>query len=190
MSRRTSLSLLTLSAIFVAGCLSDAPTMPSGASAAHNFGNGLPGSHRTQQMLSGQATPLNCIPKHPAYGSATIGASGGTLIIGTHRLIVPAGALDHKVTISGTVPNDRPFEINLEPHGLRFKKAAGLILDASSCTDVPDIVYLIDQFTQSPPIVATYSSWWHTLACPIWHFSGYAVAFHEGSVDDSSAGAY
>src|SRR5881394_1410080 len=111
MPRRASLSLLTCSAILVAGCLSDAPTMPSGSSAARNYGGGLPGSRLTQQMLSGQATPKNCIPKTAAYGSATIGASGGTLLIGSHKLIVPPGALDRPVTISGMVPNDRPFEI-------------------------------------------------------------------------------
>jgi len=179
-------------ALLAAGCASDGPTSPAGPRASANHwsgGSSLPGWHRTGQMLSGQATPKNCIPKVAAYGSASIGPTGGTLIIGTHKLIIPAGALDHKVTISGTVPNDKPFEINLEPHGLQFKKAAGLLLDASSCTDVPDIVYLIDQFTQSPPILAVYSSWWHTIACPIWHFSGYSVAFYDGSLDDSEAGA-
>jgi hypothetical protein len=140
-------------------------------------------------MVTGQATPKNCVPKEPSYGSATIGPSGGTLIIGPHMLIVPPGALTEDVTISGSVPDDKPFEINLEPHGLQFKKAAGLVLDPTDCVKIPDIVYLIDEFTQSPPILASYSSWWHTIACPIWHFSGYAVAFDAGSVDESQADA-
>ena len=72
-------------------------------------------------------------------------------------------------------------------HGLTFKKPAGLILDATSCVDVPTIVYLIDQVTVSAQIEAVYSNWWHTIACPIWHFSGYSVAFYAGSVDDGEA---
>ena len=136
-------------------------------------------------MLSGAATPLNCKPAHPSYGSAVIGPEGGSLIIGSNRLIVPPGALTKPVLITGTVPEGKPFEVDLQPHGLTFKNAAGLILDATSCLDVPNIVYLIDQVTVSDPIEAVYSNWWHTIACPIWHFSGYAVAFYAGSVDDS-----
>jgi hypothetical protein len=193
MSRLPRSVLISAAAILVGGCLSDGPSTIAGPSANGSFtssGTTLPGSLRTGSMTSGQSTPLYCTPKNAAYGSARIGPQGGTLYVGAHRLTIPAGALDRYVTISGSVPNDRPFEINLQPHGLQFRKAAGLVLDASSCTIVPDIVYLVDQFTVSPPIVATYSNWWHTIACPIWHFSGYAVAFYaEGAVDDSKAGS-
>lgn len=103
------------------------------------------------------------------------------LRVGPHKLIVPAGALRSWVRISGTVPEGKPFQIDLQPHGLQFHKAAGLVLDATSCTDVPTIVYLIDQYNLGPPIRAMYSNWWLTIACPIWHFSGYMVAFSEGS---------
>ena len=178
-------SLTVLAVVLVAACAVDAPTTARSGQRALADWNGrqaLPGSN--QAFPSASPGPLNCIPKNPAYGSALIGPSGGELIIGPHRLIVPAGALTETVTISGTVPNDKPFEINLQPHGLQFRKAAGLILDASDCTSVPDIVYLIDQFTVSDPILATYSTWWHTVACPIWHFSGYSIAFHD---DDSGA---
>src|SRR3954470_8891925 len=131
-------------------------------------------------------SPLNCTPREYARGSAVIGPRGGTLYIGTHRLIVPAGALRRRVLISGTVPAGKPFEINLQPHGLQFHKAAGLILDASSCVDIPPIVYLIDQVDVSPPIRAVYSNWWHTFASPIWHFSGYAIAFRTAPEADAS----
>jgi hypothetical protein len=85
------------------------------------------------------------------------------------------------------VTEGKPFEVDLQPHGLTFSKAAGLVLDAASCIEVPSIVYLIDEETVSDPIAAIYSNWWHAIACPIWHFSGYAVAFYAGSVDDSEA---
>lgn len=171
-------------------CMNDAPTGPrmagrgrASASTSLSSRETVPGERLTAQMVSGQLTPLNCIPSATATGSMTIGAEGGELVIGTHRLVIPPGAVDKRILITGTVPEGKPFEIQLEPHGLQFRKAAGLVLDASSCTEVPDIVYLIDQVNVSEPIEATYSSWWKTIACPIWHFSGYAIAFSDESGD-------
>lgn len=169
-----------VAAAFAAACTVDSSVGPrSGGSAFANVGPNslIPGSNLTSMVLSGQLTPINCSPNDSSYGSALIGESGGDLLIGPHRLIVPPGALTQPTLISGTVPAGQPFQIDLQPHGLTFRKAAGLVLDASSCTDVPNIVYLIDGITPSDPIEATYSNWWHTIAAPIWHFSGYAVAF-------------
>jgi hypothetical protein len=173
-----------------AACTGDAPTAPSTVDAhapAVASWEPTPGSRLTPYAESGTFVPLNCSPRHEATGSALIGPRGGILRIGNNRLIVPAGALTEKVLVSGTVPEGKPFQVNLEPHGLQFRKAAGLILDATSCVDVPDIVYLIDQYTVSEPILAVYSNWWKAIACPIWHFSGYAISFGEGS--DSDAGS-
>jgi hypothetical protein len=180
---------LSIAAVLFAAvsCSGDTATAPVMQAPAANANSGYyPGRHRTADALAGKFTPINCVPRVSAQGSALIGPSGGTLFIGRHRLIVPPGALQSKVLISGTVPEGKPFEIDLQPHGLQFKKAAGLILDAPSCIDVPTIVYLIDQYTQSPPIPAIYSNWWHMIACPIWHFSGYAIAFNDpGSESDA-----
>lgn len=179
--------LLTAAALLAAAsCMSDSGTAPvaRGATASSdrvNLMHELPGSQLTDAVISGKLQPLNCIPTSSSEGTAIIGPTGGTLTVGTHRLIVPAGALDEEIEISGTIPEGLPFQIDLQPHGLQFRKAAGLILDASSCLSVPDIVYLIDQTTISEPIEATYSTWWMTIACPIWHFSGYAIALGDGA---------
>jgi hypothetical protein len=182
----------------VVACSGDSPTAPVSAAPAASLnstnansnsttnGNGnpyangsFPGWHRTGAAQAGKFVPLNCVPRQIATGSAVIGPSGGILQIGPHRLIVPAGALTERVLISGTVPEGRPFQIDLQPHGLQFRKAAGLILDASSCIDVPTIVYIVDQITVGPPIQAFYSNWWKAIACPIWHFSGYMISLGE-----------
>jgi hypothetical protein len=120
-----------------------------------------------------------CTAHDAQFGKAIIGPSGGELIVGKHRLIVPAGALTETVTISGTSPADSTPTIYLEPHGLQFRKSAGLILDVSNCTEVPSVVYISEIGVLSPPILAVYSTWWLTVAAPIDHFSGYAVAFEE-----------
>jgi hypothetical protein len=182
-ARSALFSIVALAGIVA--CSGDRLTSPVRAGRASAASTALPGQLRLDYD---DFTPINCVPRRSAQGSAVIGASGGTLYIGKHRLVVPPGALRHRVLISGSVPADKPFEINLEPHGLQFHKAAGLILDARSCMDVPDIVYLIDQYDVSPPIRATYSNWWHTFACPIWHFSGYAIAFRTSPEDDASIG--
>ena len=179
---------LLITAAVLAGitaCSGDSPTAPAAAGSAANqsvqSSNGyFPGWHRTTQAEAGKFVPLNCQPREIATGSALIGPAGGVLQIGPHRLIIPAGALTERVLISGTVPQGKPFQIDLQPHGLHFRKAAGLILDASSCTDVPTIVYIVDQLTVGPPIRAIYSNWWKAIACPIWHFSGYMIALGEG----------
>ncbi len=182
----TRFLLATLVLAAATACTGDTPTGPTaaGSSAAEHRASGYyPGWRRTDRAAAGKFTPLNCIPREPAHGSAVIGPAGGVLDIGTHRLIVPAGALTENVLISGTVPEGKPLEIDLQPHGLQFRKAAGLILDASSCTSVPPIVYIIDQYNLGPPVLGFYSNWWKAIACPIWHFSGYMVAFDVGSED-------
>jgi hypothetical protein len=181
--------LLGLGVLAAAACSSDAPTVPAASRPATKAMSVLPGSRLSVDGVVDRIALINCIPRTSATGSASIGPAGGTIWIGPHRLTIPAGALDEKVDISGTVPADKPFEIDLQPHGLQFRKAAGLVLDVTSCLDVPAIVYLIDEYTQSPPIEATYSTLWHTVACPIWHFSGYAIALgdHGGVQSESSS---
>ena len=137
-----------------------------------------PGSVGAPHIITNGSGLNGCTPRDPQYGTATVGPSGGELDVGPHRLIIPPGALQQTVQISGTVVEDSSSpRIDLQPHGLQFKKPAGLILDATNCTDVPDIVYINEIGVVSDPIPAVYSNWWHTIAAPINHFSGYEVAF-------------
>lgn len=160
---------------------STAPAVSAGvvtgplAQGTYHDGFLVPGSNGQSGETPSQAgSGLQCSVLQPLSGSALIGPSGGVLTVGPHRLIVPAGALTSDVTISATVPADTMIKIDFEPHGLHFKKPAGLILDASSCGTVPNAVYL-DEIGGDEHIVATYSNWWHAIAAPIDHFSGYAL---------------
>jgi hypothetical protein len=58
---------------------------------------------------------------------------------------------------------------------LHFKKPAGLVVDVSGCGPIPSNVF-IRSIEDGELIKAVYSTWWHTLAAPIAHFSGYIVA--------------
>jgi hypothetical protein len=171
--------LLTAVALgFVAACEGSSTTAPNRLvgpreSVASNDTH-VPGAIGAS---NGAGAMNGCTPRDPQYGTATIGPSGGELMVGPHRLIIPPGALTRTVEISGTSPEGGVPTIYLEPHGLQFKKPAGLILDAGNCTDVPSAVYINEIGVVTDPIPAVYSTWWHTVAVPIDHFSGYAVAF-------------
>lgn len=159
--------LLAAAALVVAAaCSGDVLTSPTASPVA-----GAASANRFRKTGS-----TACVSRRAATGSAVIGPSGGVLRIEDHLLIIPKGALRENVLISGTVPEGRPFEVDLQPHGLQFLRPAGLILGATSCRDVPPIVYLIDENTVSEPILPVYSRLWRRVACPIWHFSGYAIS--------------
>jgi hypothetical protein len=153
-------------------------TSVSSASSASAYKSGKPpGAVGAPHIIAGGNGLSGCAPRNPQYGSATIGSNGGEIDVGGNRLIIPAGALSRTVRVTATVPQATTPTIVFEPQGLRFKKPAGLILDASDCTDVPAVVYINELGVASAPMPAIYSNWWKTIAVPIDHFSGYAVAF-------------
>ena len=103
--------------------------------------------------------------------------------MGNSSLIIPGGALRDTVTISATQLDDGTSTLRFEPHGLRFYKPAGLVLDGTGC-DFPtgaeaDVVYVDDAGTILETILAVYDPHWKAVAAPIVHFSGYAIAFRD-----------
>ncbi|HVX38667.1 MAG TPA: hypothetical protein VHB25_03755 [Gemmatimonadaceae bacterium] len=187
MMRRRFAVLLTLAALAAcAGVDTTAPahraptaaranSAPSGAQ-LHD-GHVIPGAiGQAGTAPASDATRLACDVPSTLTNSAVIGAKGGELDIGPHRLIIPPGALTHDTLISGTIPAGSSIEIHFEPHGLQFLKPAGLQLDVSSCSNVPDVVYLDEtEGTVLERIKAVFSNWWHTVAAPLDHFSTYAM---------------
>lgn len=150
-----------------------------GGTVDSNDGQRIPGIQvgATSAFTSGATgTLLGCAPRQAQYGSAIIGPHGGELDVGPHRVIIPAGALLEPTKIWGSVPSDTTVTIRLEPHGLQFRRPAGLILDASACGQVPDVIYIDELGNIAEHIQAVYSAWWHTVAAPIDHFSNYAIA--------------
>jgi hypothetical protein len=183
MRRRFGLIPLLLA---LGACSVSDSTAPRGASAQAGYdwtggdthdGHLVPGSVGNAGLApaTGQQTALACAVPAPLYGQAAIGPNGGELDVGPHRLIVPPGALTETVVLSGTVPAGNSILIDFAPHGLQFKKPAGLILDASSCGNVPNVLYLDEQGNIAERITATFSNWWHTIAAPLDHFSTYMI---------------
>lgn len=123
---------------------------------------------------------LVCSPLDFAYDVRIIGPAGGTLQIGPHRLVIPAGALEQNTVISGQIPllSVTP-SVTLSPHGLRFDRAAQLTLSYEHCLldlgSTRSVVYTDDdlnilEWQQSK------DSRTKRVTGFIWHFSRYAVA--------------
>jgi hypothetical protein len=141
----------------------------------------LPGWRRPDSGIRTQSANgqlLVCSRRQAVEGSAVIGPSGGELIVGENRLIVPPGALIEPTLITGTVPADTIASIHFEPQGLQFRKPAGLVINARGCgpvSDEPSVLYIDDDGNVLERINAVYSNWWRTVAAPINHFSVYAI---------------
>lgn len=80
---------------------------------------------------------LRCEPQKRESDTEIIGPKGGTLSMGPHRLVIPEGALDHDVVITGTAPSNPAVNLEFAPHGLQFKKPVEMVIDYKQCI-VPD----------------------------------------------------
>lgn len=168
--------------------LTSRPTAARAADSDEESGEGrsyLPGergwSARDGAESSTMPRLVSCERRAADAGSADIGPSGGELVVGRARLIVPPGALTRTVRISATTPSAENAFVSFQPEGLVFRKPAGLVFDAGECSlsseQVPDVGYLGDDGQLLERIPARYSNYWHTVAAPIGHFSGYALVW-------------
>ena len=192
-SRR--LIALALVAGFIAACGRDAgpgitgvvapAARPAPASASRDRDALTPGAREIGNMTTGSWQQLfqasNCAPHGTISSQGVFGPAGGTLLFGNSRLIIPGGALRDTVTISAVVPEGTGTNVVFSPHGLQFEKAAGLVLSTESCELAnplaPAVVYLAPDGTVLEYIEAVFDPRWKTIAAPIGHFSGYAIAF-------------
>jgi hypothetical protein len=124
-------ALFFVGALGLASCTStgDGPTgVGDSPSALLGSGGGLLGT----QIGSGL---LACDPLPYASASDTIGPDGGTLVVGPHRLTVPAGALSAPVLITAEAPVGTVNSVQLQPEGLQFAQGrpARLTLSYANC---------------------------------------------------------
>lgn len=181
--------LLAASLIGIAACADDlaAPmthgTIRPAASRSANNGErrGRPMHSHANAESADAATPVSCSKRPTFVSSGRFGPGGGTLIVGGSALIIPGGALHDTVTISATQLGNGTSTIDFQPHGLHFYKPAGLALDATGCDlprgESPSVVYVGEDGAVLETIQAYYDPHWKTVAAPIVHFSGYAIAF-------------
>ena len=76
---------------------------------------------------------LTCSYQGVYVVSQRVGKSGGTLKFGKSELKIPSGALSADTQISATITLGQGVDVDFQPHGLKFAKAAELKVDYTGC---------------------------------------------------------
>lgn len=188
MTRSRLLSVALSSLLLLAGvrCSSDAalptglPSAPVAPPVNPSLLGGLLGGV-TNNVLS---PLLACTPQPYAADTLVVGTAGGTLHIGPHQLVIPAGALDHDVKIIGDAPVGTVVSVRFQPEGLKFdsRHPASLTLDYRACGLVQNllpkrIAYTSDQLDILSYLLSVDNLLTWRVTGQVKHFSRYAVAW-------------
>lgn len=123
---------------------------------------------------------LACSAQPYAVRTQTVGSAGGTIVVGTHRLVIPAGALASPVQIKAEQLTGKVNSVRFSPEGLKFAKSATLSLSYSNCSPLlllKRVVFTNERLgiLELLPSIDDLRS--RTVSAPIRHFSRYAVAW-------------
>ena len=123
---------------------------------------------------------LSCTAQPYVAKTQTIGSAGGTILLGTHRLVIPAGALASSVRIKAEQVTGRVNSVRFSPDGLKFAKPATLTLSYGNCSSlllVKRVVYTNELLGILELLPSLDDLRTKTVSAPIRHFSRYAVAW-------------
>lgn len=123
---------------------------------------------------------LTCDPQPYSTQSQVIGPAGGTLVMGPHRLVVPAGALDRDTRITGEVMPGLVNSVRMSPEGLHFNRSATLTLNYENCHGIlapKKIVYTSELLQILEVLQSLDQPALQEVQSPIDHFSRYAIAW-------------
>jgi hypothetical protein len=180
------MTALFLAAVLAAGvsCTSDdslGPSAPAGPSAMAETDG------QQSELLLGTLVNtlkdlhlLSCSPQAYASRTQAVGINGGTIYVGTHRLVIPAGALSRTYTIRAEQVTGRVNSVRFSPEGLRFARPAKLTLSYANCSPLlllKRIVYTNELLGILELIPSLDNIRTKTVTGDIRHFSRYAVAW-------------
>jgi hypothetical protein len=123
---------------------------------------------------------LSCSPQPYVSRTQVVGRNGGTIVVGTHRLVIPAGALSRNYTIRAEQVTHRVNSVRFSPEGLRFARPAKLTLSYSNCSPLlllKRVVYTDELLRILELIPSIDNLRTKTVTGDIRHFSRYAVAW-------------
>jgi hypothetical protein len=123
---------------------------------------------------------LSCSPQPYVSRTQVVGANGGTILVGTHKLVIPAGALSGDYTIRAEQVTHRVNSVRFSPEGLKFAKPAKLTLSYSNCSPLlllKRVVYTDELLRILELIPSLDNLRTKTVTGDIRHFSRYAVAW-------------
>jgi hypothetical protein len=123
---------------------------------------------------------LSCSPQPYVSVTKVVGTAGGTIVVGTHRLVIPAGALSRNYTIRAEQVRHRVNSVRFSPEGLRFAKPAKLTMSYANCSPLlllKRVVYTDELLRILELIPSIDNLTTKTVTGDIRHFSRYAVAW-------------
>lgn len=126
---------------------------------------------------------LKCSDLPYASDTETIGPAGGTLKVGPHTLTIPAGALESRVTITGSIVTGRKVNaVHFEPDGLQFERSAYLSMSYANCNLLGSlapkrIAYVTPGLDILSYLLSLDNLWTKRVTGRVDHFSDYAVAW-------------
>jgi hypothetical protein len=178
------LTALVLAVVLAAGvsCTSDNALGPSEPSAPAQMTSddqqslllgGIIDGVKSLHLLSCSAQPSVAVTK-------VVGTAGGTIVVGTHQLVIPAGALAKTYTIRAEQVPGRVNSVRFAPEGLRFAKPARLTLSYGNCSPLlllKRVVYTNELLSILELIPSIDNLKTRTVTGDIRHFSRYAVAW-------------
>jgi hypothetical protein len=123
---------------------------------------------------------LSCSTQPYVSVTKVVGTAGGTIVVGTHKLVIPAGALTKSYTIRAEQVQARVNSVRFSPEGLKFAKPAKLTLSYGNCSPLlllKRVVYTDEllRILELIPSIDNLTS--KTVTGDIRHFSRYAVAW-------------
>lgn len=123
---------------------------------------------------------LSCSTQQYVVVSKVVGPAGGTIVVGTHKLVIPEGALGKNYTIRAEQITGRVNSVRFAPEGLKFAKPAKLTLSYSNCSPLlllKRVVYTDELLRILELIPSLDNLKTKTVTGDIRHFSRYAVAW-------------
>lgn len=185
---RPLVSILLAGALLVAGasCSNDdtltgpSAPQPSAAQATAPDASLASLATPTLQRALGMLQLLTCSRQPYSVTTGVIGPAGGTLTVGAHRLVIPAGALSAPVTITAEQVSGGVNSVRFSPEGLKFAKPASLTLSYANCLPTPlpkQVVYTDEQLDILQLVRSLNAPWTLSVTGLINHFSRYAVAY-------------
>ena len=136
-------------------------------------------------LIGGLLAPtglLTCRPLPYASTSQTVGPDGGTIQIGAHQLVIPAGALVSPTLITAVTPSGPGNAVRFQPEGLQFEQTAYLTLSYANCNLLGSlapkrIAYTTDALDILEYLRSADNRFAQQVTGEVHHFSVYAIAW-------------
>jgi hypothetical protein len=172
---KSALLLIALGALAV-GCAGDGATPTS---IAANLANPL----KQDGLLQCSILPSSSVKQ-------TIGPAGGTMQIGPHVFVVPAGALAAPVVIQAKTTGGTGNAVAFKPTGLLFLTPAYVTLSYANCntggsTASKEVAYTTDSLAIISYVPSSDRPSTRRVTAQVVHFSNYAVAWRGGGDHDA-----